>query len=301
MRTFFVFWFALLCSYPLCIGQSRYELSLKLNRGDKFEFNLNVNSVTEQQIQDSKVSIETTENFRYILTVTDRSPVGIYTIKMLLEHYDMTACMNDIIQSFNSDSTGRPSDISFFKEFMGKAVMFEIDSKGMLKSFNDSAFFFNHPDSLKYDDETFSFAQTRLGKFIPLNILSQIKFPDQPVLLNEYWNNPDTVFYRPYRCSAIKSMLIVMNPENFTVKGVGKIDSDPDTVYKTNRIFISYHLNGNIENTCKFAGNTGMLTDAQWIHNASGNAGVRYSEQSQTAYQWPLTMKTTFRLTSNKR
>jgi hypothetical protein len=220
---------------------------------------------------------------------------------MLLEHYDMTAAMNGIMQSFNSDSIDHSSDLSFFNKFTGKSVTFDIDRKGRLKSFNDSDFFPNYQDSLEYDEETLNIAQKRLGNSIPLNILSQIRFPDQPILLDDYWIIPDTVFYRPYRCTAFKSILVLKNPEIFTVKGEGKIDSDPDLLFKTNRIFISYLLTGIIEKNCKFAVNTGMLTEGQWIHNASGNAAVRYSEQSSTAYQWPLTIKTTFRLTSNKR
>ena len=292
----------LLFLFSAFIGHSQNPLNIELNfaLGDSFLIEYGMHSVTDQLIMGAQQKIETDEKMTITMRVTDVSPEQVYTVRMVYKRYRSKVESNDMFETFNTDSADAQSDYRFMLMLIGKPIDIQITDKGKLISFDGSKIMLRNDSIDNLDEHALLIANNRFGEQIPKSILSFLNCPPNPVRLNDAWNVPDTVHQYPFRYTDITSYLIDASENTYQLKYSGKISTDGQKFYKTNRIFISYQMSGNTENLGRYDKKTGMFDEAEMIQVLSGTAGMKYSENSNAEYTWPITINNEIRLTSIK-
>jgi hypothetical protein len=280
--------------------QNVFDLKLNLAKGDSFIIDYSVTSNTDQEIMGVQQNIISRENLRYLFTVTDRLDEGSFTFQMTCKKYRSTVQTSETFQTFDSDSMDLNPGSEYIKLFLEKPIYVKMNTRGRILSFDASKIEMN-TDSITDPNELFlENARHKFGDQFPKAILSLMKCPSDKVKPGQTWSSPDTVFLYPYFYDKIESTLIEVKDGAYNVNQTGKISSDEQKFYKTNRIFISYQLSGNMVNTMSLDQNNGMFTEVKMIQNITGNAGMKYSENSDTEYQWPIQIKNDIVLKSTK-
>lgn len=283
-------------------GHSQTPLNIKLNfiKGDSFLIEYGMHTSTDQLIMGAQQKIDTHEKMTIIMHITDVSPEHIYTVRMVYKNYRSKVESNDMLETFNTDSADVQSDYRFMLLLIGKPIDIKITEKGKLIVFDGSKVMLRNDTIDNLDENALLVANNRFGEQIPKSILSFLNCPQNPVRINDAWNFPDTVHQYPFRYADITSSLIDAPENTYQLKFTGKISTDEQKFYKTNRIFISYQMSGNTENLGRYDKKTGMFDEAEMIQVLSGTAGMKYSESSGAEYTWPITINNEIRLTSKK-
>jgi hypothetical protein len=283
-------------------GHSQTPLNIELNfaLGDSFLIEYGMHSSTDQLIMGAPQKIETDEKMSIIMHVTNVSPFHVYTVRMVYKSYQSKVESKDMLETFTTDSADVQSDYRFMLLLIDCPIEFQITRKGKLISFNGSKVMLRNDSIDNLDENALLVANNRFGEQIPKSILSFLHCPTIPVRINYAWNFPDTVHQYPFRYTDITSSLIDANENTYQLKFTGKISTDEQKFYKTNRIFISYQMSGNTENLGRYDKKTGMFDEAEMIQVLSGTAGMKYSESSGAEYTWPITINNEIRLTSKK-
>ncbi len=283
-------------------GHSQTPLNIELNfaLGDSFLIEYGMHSGTDQLIMGAQQIIETDEKMTILMHVTDISSNHVYTLQMVYKSYQSKVESNDMLATFNTDSADAQSDYRFMLLLIDCPIDIQITDKGKLISFNGSKVMLRNDTIDNLDENALLIANNRFGEQIPISILSFLHCPSNPVRINDAWNFPDPVHQYPFRYTDITSSLFDASENTYQLNYSGKISTDEQKFYKTNRIFISYQMSGITKNLGRYYKKTGMFDEAEMIQALSGTAGMKYSESSGAEYVWPITINNEIRLTSKK-
>jgi hypothetical protein len=281
-------------------SQDAFNIKLYLAKGDSFLIDYHVSSTTDQKIMGLQQTMTGNEEIRFLFTVTDSLSDGSYLVQMTCINYRLNVQTAETIQNYDSDSIDNNSESDYIKLFIGKPIIINLDNRGRILSFDHSNIGIATDSITSGDAISIQNAIHKFGDQIPKTILSAIIFSDDPVKIGETWSSPDTVFLSPFFINQIESQLIEVGERNYIAKQTGIISSDDQKFYKTNRIFISYQLSGNMESTIHTDETNGMFTDVKMILTITGSAGMKYSENSDAEYQWPINIKNDIIMKSKK-
>jgi hypothetical protein len=266
---------------------------------DSFQIDYSITSVTEQDIMGARQSGTAKEDMSYRLKITEIKPNGNIIVQMICYKYRSDVHIGDLSQTFSGDSLN-VTGAGYIKLFLNKPIYATLDPHGRIVEFDDDGIGIDTADVPDIDKSSIPITSGKFGEQIPKSILSLMHYPSTPPKTDQVWTSADTVFLFPFFYTDVRSSVTEFNENICRVKQTGKIGSDAHRFYKTNRIFITYELRGEVENSYSVDMTNGMLLEAEMQQHMTGSAGMKYSETSDTDYNWPITIQNVILLKTKK-
>ncbi len=290
-------------SMILCFrGISQNPVDLKLNYflTDSFLIEYTYIAQNKQEIMGTPQDIRIQEDIVFIMTVNKILPNNAFIVQLSCKTYKSKIETQDILETFNSDSIVTNSELNYYKSFIGKKIAVNISNKGRIISYDNTSFRSDNDTLSNTDENAEQIAKKRFGEQIPKHLISLIYFPPNVIEAGEIWNSPDTVFLHPFYYYNIQTCINEINENSIRLTQTGKINSNEHQFFKTNRIFISYQLTGETENIVILDKKNNMFTDIIINQSIKGTIGMKYSENSDTEYKWPISINNKIIIKSQK-
>ena len=275
-------------------GQAKFVLKLDLNIGDKYLFKTDIHSVTTQNVMGELQVIKKENFFLYTSEVIDKPNSSTLYLKLTFKQLSARFEVDNESHSFGSDSTntndhqlnkiycymiGKP--IYILKSSSGHTI--RIDSLDKIYTDYTLQQTEKEPDTTLFND---TFGNEAMDRLTSTTIFSNL-----PVTEKALWFDN-----KPRKTGILKvrdSNLFIDKIENktYTIKKTAELSSDKEKSIPMNKIYLNYMITGFEEAEDLIDKKTCMIIYSKTIQEAEGTVSMKYNENSEAAYSWPITIK----------
>ncbi|NPA68071.1 MAG: hypothetical protein GXO50_05620 [Chlorobi bacterium] len=262
-------------------SQNSYKPEYRLEPSDSCLVNFDVYSQSTQKVGDDEQTVSSEKHIVYTFGIGLNGDSS-FTVSVRFKK------INEEIKDrfgqkryFSSDSDMN-SVSEVYSVFLQTPLKFKLNRKGGLKELYN-------PDSLFADKESAKQIFKRsVDKKIIHGLPVQVVFPENAVVEGESWKVSDTGEFEFFKIYDKTFTLDSADTEHFFISEKALISSDKNRRIQMNGVFVSYDMTGKLYGNYLINRKNGIAEKVTIKLRSYGNVFMRYSENSEPAYDWTI-------------
>ncbi len=296
----FIFLFLIFSGILSVFAQTGTKLELNLKTGETFFVENNIVSVTEQEIMNEKQIIKKNEFSSYLFLVLDKTSNNYY-IQIIYKRLRTEIETQNQIDIIDTDSINDSSALGeFYSSLINKSFYLDITSNGKILTIDSLNSLFNLDSIEGLDENTKIMLSKQFGEEAISNMPFFTQFSKNIIQEKESWFFQDTTRFNIFNIYNTKQTLQEITKETYLIKKTSDIYTDKNENLNINNIFINYKMKGNSVGSLVLFKNSCMKKESVSKQYVSGIAGMKYSENSENSYTWPIKITNTITVKAHK-
>lgn len=277
------------------ISQNKVNLSYNFKNGDNYIVTEDVFSQSTQEVAGSSQEVSINQIIKYTLSFFEKPEISNFEIRLKFKKITSLVNQSGYKQFFSSDSSDNEISKMFY-HFTDKLLNYQLSQKGkLLPEYSVDSLFRDSTEA----KQKFIFSQSVEQKVI-IDLPVKIVFPDSAVAKGDSWIISDTINSGIFNYYNQTYTLDSISEKEYFISERSDFSTDKTNAVSMNRVYVTYDVKGKLNSNYILDKTTCIIQSGKTTQIGKGIVNMKYTQNSDPAYSWKMTVNNFVKLKTKK-